>query len=164
MSCVQTITTDSNCLFLSYLDNCKPAKIYPPLRLYEDRNFVYIDGQDSRQISIDKNNFEVELDGTTYTDKSAFITAMNAQILCVNQANCGGGGGGTPSAKSKLERLKTEADDLKQDITYLDPTNPVDRRPQTIVYSSALLSLTATETFTYDGSAGDYYVITIELS
>jgi hypothetical protein len=68
------------------------------------------------------------------------------------------------TTKSDLERLKTEADDLVQTISYLDSGDSVNRRVDTIVYSSAALALTVTETFAYAGGAGDYYVTSITLS
>jgi hypothetical protein len=66
--------------------------------------------------------------------------------------------------KSDIEKLKTEANDLVQTISYLDATDPVNRRVTTIVYSSTILGLTATETYSYGGSAGDYYITSIILS
>ena len=61
-------------------------------------------------------------------------------------------------AESNLNKLKSQADDLKETYSYLDPTDLVNRRISTIVYSSITLCITVTETFTYAGSVGDYYV------
>lgn len=66
--------------------------------------------------------------------------------------------------KSKLETLKTEANDLNINYTYLDVADPVNRRVQTAVYSSVILGFSATETYNYAGSAGDYYIISIIVS
>jgi hypothetical protein len=68
------------------------------------------------------------------------------------------------TAKSDFEKLKTESDDLVQTISYLDAGDPVNRRVDTIVYSSASLALSVTETFGYAGAAGDYYVTSITLT
>ena len=67
--------------------------------------------------------------------------------------------------KSNLDKLKNEADDLVKDFTYADANDAALRRVTSIVYSSAALGLTVTETFTYTlSSAGDYYVTQITLS
>ena len=66
--------------------------------------------------------------------------------------------------QSNLHKLQTEANDLVETYTYLDPGNPTDRRISTIVYSSVLLALSVTETFAYAGGAGDYYVTSSTLS
>ena len=93
----------------------------------------------------------------------------------------GGGGGGDASAanqvlaiaeltdieantvKGDLTKLLTEADDLVHTYTWLDG-GAADQRISTIVYSSAVLSLSVTETFTYNGAAGTYHVATSTLS
>lgn len=93
--CTQTIKTDSDCLFFNFLDNCTETRIYPPLALYENEHFVYIRGRDAVQISIAKNEFEVELDGSTYKDQSEFLPVMLLQMKCVNESLTGGGGGVT---------------------------------------------------------------------
>lgn len=66
-------------------------------------------------------------------------------------------------AKSKLETMKTVADDMVQVIKYLDAGNPVDRRVDRIDYSSVSLGLAASEVFGYGGGPGDYYVNQITL-
>ena len=68
------------------------------------------------------------------------------------------------SKLSAQQELLNQANDLVQDFVYLDPSSSTDRRVETITYSSAKLNLTVVETFTYSGSAGDYYVTKIELS
>ena len=62
-----------------------------------------------------------------------------------------------------IQRLKSEANDLVKTFTYLD-AGAADERVSTIVYSSASLGLSVTETFVYAGSAGSYRVSTITLS
>lgn len=64
---------------------------------------------------------------------------------------------------SKLNKIK-EADDFNTQIIYLDAGNATDRRPDTIIYSSTSLGLSVFETYTYAGSAGDYYCTNIQLS
>ena len=66
--------------------------------------------------------------------------------------------------KSNLQTLISEADDLVKTFSYLDAGDPVNRRIDLIVYSSATLGLTVREAFSYAGSAGDYYVQDITLS
>lgn len=69
------------------------------------------------------------------------------------------------SKLSSQQELLNQANDLVQDFTYADPNDPALRRVRSIVYSSASLGITVTETFTYTLSgAGDYYVTKIELS
>ena len=87
--CVQTISTDADCLFFDYLDNCNESKIYPPLRLYDLEDFIVVNGRDARQISIAKVDFEVVLDGVTYTDKDVFLPIMLLKIGCVNASIIG---------------------------------------------------------------------------
>ena len=63
------------------------------------------------------------------------------------------------------QKLLNEANDLVKDFTYADADDPTLRRVTSIVYSSALLGITITETFTYTLSgAGDYYVTQTTLS
>jgi hypothetical protein len=77
----------------------------------------------------------------------------------------GGSAGGTPS---NLQIIKTQANDLVETYTYLDPADPVNRRISTIVYSSISLGFTGlnviTETFGYAGLIGDYYVTSSTLT
>jgi hypothetical protein len=69
------------------------------------------------------------------------------------------------SKLSAQQELLNQANDLVQDFTYADPNDSALRRVTSIVYSSASLGITVTETFTYTLSgAGDYYVTKIELS
>ena len=65
---------------------------------------------------------------------------------------------------SDYNRLKEQANDLVKTFSYLDAGDPTNRRVDNIVYSSASLNLTIRETFSYGGSAGDYYVTEITLS
>lgn len=67
------------------------------------------------------------------------------------------------NAESNQIKLLTQANDLVQTYTWLDGGG-TDQRISTIVYSSAALSLTVTETFTYNGGAGTYHVATSTLS
>ena len=69
------------------------------------------------------------------------------------------------SKLSAQQELLNQSNDLVQDFTYADPDNATLRRVTSIVYSSASLGISVTETFTYTLSgAGDYYVTKIELS
>lgn len=61
---------------------------------------------------------------------------------------------------SDLNTLINEANDLVKTYTYLDAW-AADERVSTVVYSSASLALTVTETFTYAWTAGSYRVSTI---
>ena len=67
------------------------------------------------------------------------------------------------TTKSNYSKLLTQANDLVQTYTWLDG-GTADQRISTIVYSSATLVLTVTETFTYNGGAGTYHVATSTLS
>lgn len=67
-------------------------------------------------------------------------------------------------SRGKLATLKETANDLQEVYAYLDPTDAVNRRISTITYSSVTLALTVTETFSYAGNPGDYYVISSTLS
>jgi len=67
------------------------------------------------------------------------------------------------TTKSNYSKLLNQANDLVQTYTWLDGRG-ADQRISTIVYSSAALSLTVTETFTYNGGAGTYHVATSTLS
>ncbi|NER80935.1 MAG: hypothetical protein F6K42_15470 [Leptolyngbya sp. SIO1D8] len=58
------------------------------------------------------------------------------------------------TAASTWERIQS-ASDRTQAITYLD-AGTADERINDIVYASASLGLTITETFSYAGSAGNY--------
>jgi hypothetical protein len=88
--CVQTISTDADCMYLEYLNNCVLDRAYPPLRLYENDSFVFINAADNHQISISKNHLEVNINGVKYTDKNEVIAVLDAEILCVNQSAAGG--------------------------------------------------------------------------
>ena len=90
---------------------------------------------------------------TNFQWQYAMIKVMN-KILNVN---------GGPASDLKI--LESTANDLVKDLTYADPNDLALRRVTSIVYSSASLGLTVTETFTYVlSSAGDYYVTQITLS
>ena len=67
------------------------------------------------------------------------------------------------TTKSNYSKLLTQANDLVQTYTWLDG-GAADQRISVIVYSSAALVLTVTETFTYNGGAGTYHVATSTLS
>ena len=67
------------------------------------------------------------------------------------------------NAESNQIKLLTQANDLVQTYTWLDG-GAADQRISVIVYSSAALVLTVTETFTYNGGAGTYHVATSTLS
>jgi len=88
--------------------------------------------------------------------QTALLTTINTNIADI-ETLLGG-------AKSDLHKMQTEANDLVATYTYLDPADPVDRRISTIVYSSAALALSVTDTFLYAGVAGDFYVTSSTLS
>ena len=88
--------------------------------------------------------------------QTALLTTINTNIADI-ETLLGG-------AKSDLHKMQTEANDLVATYTYLDPADPVDRRISTIVYSSAALALSVTDTFLYAGIAGDFYVTSSTLS
>ena len=67
------------------------------------------------------------------------------------------------TTKGNYSKLLTQANDLVQTYTWLDG-GTADQRISVIVYSSAALVLTVTETFTYNGGAGTYHVATSTLS
>jgi len=95
MSCKQDINVDQDCYFLTYLDSCITKRLYPPMQLQENENFVVIYGTlTPNQVSISKDNFDVDLNGENYTDKDRFIPDMLLQINCINDKYSGGGGGG----------------------------------------------------------------------
>ncbi len=102
---------------------------------------------------------------TGSSNKNTELGALNAivkkliELKVINSSISGGS-----SLKSNLEKLKTEANDLVETYTYLDPGVPLDRRISTIVYSSVTLGLSVTETFGYAGAPGDFYVISSTLT
>ena len=107
---------------------------------------------------------------TGSSNKNTELGALNAivkkliELKVINSSITGG----TGIIKSNLEKLKTEANDLVETYTYLDPADPVNRRISTIVYSSISLGFTGlnviTETFGYAGLIGDYYVTSSTLT
>jgi hypothetical protein len=64
------------------------------------------------------------------------------------------GASGTAAAIAAVDA----APDCTEVITYLDVGDATDRRIDTIVRSSASLALSYTTTYSYAGSAGDYYM------
>lgn len=102
----QRITTDSNCGFLTFLNDGKVDKIYPLLRMYKDKHFLFVDGKDSQKISISRNKFKVYIDDVLYADLSTAEGVLNTAIECVNEA---AGGGGVqpldPDAARKAQQL-----------------------------------------------------------
>lgn len=86
-ACTQNISIGTNDLFLNYLDNCVQSKIYPPLRLYEDDTFVYINGADNRQASWQKD-CPVIINGDTYpaSNLNEAILAVITEIGKVNSS------------------------------------------------------------------------------
>lgn len=67
--CLQKISISSENDFLNFLNSCEKDRLYPPLRFYENENFMYIKGADKKQASISKSNFQVEIDGILYTNE-----------------------------------------------------------------------------------------------
>jgi hypothetical protein len=66
-------------------------------------------------------------------------------------------------ARNDLETLKNEASDYNRAFTYAD-AGTADERVTLITHSSVALGLTVTETFTYAGAPGGYYVTNIVLA
>ena len=79
-------------MYLEYLNNCVLDRAYPPLRLYENDSFIFINAADNHQVSISKNHLEVNINGVKYTDKDEVIALLDAEILCVNQSASAGVG------------------------------------------------------------------------
>ena len=125
-----------------------------------------------------------EMHAFTYADITAPAGAdleAKADAIAALLGISGGGGGGDASAanqltqiselqdisantaRGNLTKLLTEANDLVHTYTWLDGGTS-DQRISTIVYSSTALSLSVTETFTYNGSSGTYHVATSTLS
>ncbi len=95
MSCKQDINIDQECYFLTYLEGCEERRLYPPMQLQENENFVVVYGTlTPNQFSISKDNFDVDLNGENYTDKDRFIAQMSLELNCINDKYSGGGGGG----------------------------------------------------------------------
>jgi hypothetical protein len=95
MSCKQDINIDQECYFLTYLEGCEEKRLYPPMQLQENENFVVVYGTlTPNQFSISKDNFDVDLNGENYTDKDRFIAQMSLELNCINDKYSGGGGGG----------------------------------------------------------------------
>lgn len=100
---IQKITTDPDCGFLNFLNDGKEDKIYPPLRMYKDKHFLFVDGKDSQKISVSRNNFKVLIDGTLYNNLSDAETVLNTAIECVNKA--AEGGTIDPDAARKMQQI-----------------------------------------------------------
>lgn len=92
------------------------------------------------------------------TDHRQLLNKQN-QLLDNIKANTGG----TTTAPSDYQKLLNSANDLVQTYTWLEGGTD-NQRISTIVYSSASLGLTVTETFTYNGGSGTYHVATSTLS
>jgi hypothetical protein len=82
--CKQTISAAIDYSYLNYLDNCTDSRLYPPLRLDEDENFIWIDGMDSKKASISKSNIEANIDGQDYTNLEDIRRALLINISKVN--------------------------------------------------------------------------------
>ena len=82
--CIQTISISSDSNYLNYLNDCEESKLYPPLRLYEDNDFIWIDGLDSKKASISKVGFSVNIDDLLYTNLDAARLALLSNINAVN--------------------------------------------------------------------------------
>lgn len=91
--CTQTISVDQDCLFLNYLDNCVERRLFPPLRLYQDDNFVYVYGKDGRQLSWAKD-CPVIINENEYPPSNLddAIAQLLVDMGCVNKSMSGGGG------------------------------------------------------------------------
>lgn len=91
---VQNIRTDQDDLFLLYLDNGQDARLFPPMRIEEDANFLKVWGRDNKIISISKVGFEVIINGTTYNDVEQATAQIAVEIGKIVTRYSGGGGGG----------------------------------------------------------------------
>lgn len=122
--------------------------------------FLSQDGEPTASVILDGTLKVHDLDGSPIVwvgTMDDFVSKMNNEYLNNSVASKEG-------IESDLKKLKGKANDLVQTLSYFDAASQIDRRVSTIVYSSAALSLTATETFVYGGSPGGYYVTSITLS
>lgn len=88
--CTQKISVDQDCLFLNYLDNCVEKRLYPPLRLYQDENFVYVYGKDGRQLSWAKD-CPVIINDQEFSPSNLddAIVQLLVDVGCVNKSMSG---------------------------------------------------------------------------
>ena len=93
-----------------------------------------------------------------------YQTASDGRLMPVVVVdNIDGGSGGSGTSASNYQRV-IAADDYLKTLNYLDAADAVNRRINTVVHSSALLGLTVTDTYTWAGAAGDYYLQSIQRS
>jgi len=120
--CLQTIITETDCLYLEFLDNCGPDRAYPPLRMYENDDFVYINADDNKQISISKVGFEVDINGVTYEDIDAAMAQLAIEIGCVNSSRTGGSSADITDIAEDLDKIVEQLSE-RSTVEYIDLTN-----------------------------------------
>jgi hypothetical protein len=105
--------------------------------------------------------------GGTYSEEQARQAIANAEAAA--NINSGGAGSGLLTtlldripAKTKIEQILI-ANDKVETYSYLD-AGTADARVSTITYSSASLSLSVTDTYSYAGTSGNYRISTITRS
>lgn len=82
--CIQNISISEKLDYLNFLNDCEPDRLYPALRFGEDKDFMWIDGLDSKKASISKVGFQVIINGQTYTNQE---DARRELLTLVNQIN-----------------------------------------------------------------------------
>lgn len=108
--------------------------------------------------------------GGTYSEEQARQAIANAEAAAnINSGGAGGAGSGLLTtlldripAKTKIEQILI-ANDKVETYSYLD-AGTADARVSTITYSSASLSLSVTDTYSYAGTSGNYRISTITRS
>jgi hypothetical protein len=120
--CVQTINTEEDCLYLTFLDNCGEDRAYPPLNLYENDDFVYINADDNKQISISKVGFIVDINGVEFTDKDLAMSELAVQISCVNLSRTGGDSSDIESITEGVEKIVEQLSE-RELVNFIDLTN-----------------------------------------
>ena len=88
--CVQNISISDDKDFLNFLNDCKEDKLYPPLRFYENENFMSIDGADRKKASISKVGFKVVIDGIAYTSQQEARTKLLTHVNAINRGSDSG--------------------------------------------------------------------------
>lgn len=82
--CIQNISISEKLDYLNFLNDCEPDRLYPALRFAEDKDFMWIDGLDSKKASISKVGFQVIINGQTYTNQE---DARRELLTLINQVN-----------------------------------------------------------------------------
>lgn len=113
--CVQNVSTEQDCLYLNYLNNCVADRIYPPLRMYKNENFLIVDGADSKQISAELFEFEMVINGETYLNVEEAQRQLAIEIQCVNNSRTG-------DAVTQLNKI-VEQLSQRETLAYIDLNN-----------------------------------------